>query len=186
VSRQVLHLDLVSLSPTTRLEDRRQLFEAAAGLSQLDGVVAVGVVEDDQSSDYDIAFYFVLADFAFLEPFGTDPRYSRFLQGELAPRLKAFAGADVLLDEDFEGVEGPSAVVAVMASEETYDWEVREALQSWARAMGAERSVIGLAVGERQVYRGVALAPMEAPEVLQEPGLERFKVTRVRGHARPL
>jgi hypothetical protein len=186
VSLQVLHLDLISLSPTTSPEDRQQLIEAAAGLSHLGGVIAAGCVEAEPPSDFDLAFYFALEDFARLEPFGTDPGYSRFLQGEVAPRLKAFAGADVVLDEDFESMEGPASVIAIMAPEETYDWEVREALQSWAMASGADRGVIGLAVGERQAYRGVAFASTDAPALMQEPGLERFKVTIVRGRARAL
>ena len=44
----------------------------------------------------------MLEGFTYLEPFGTDARYVRFLQGTVAPRLKAFAGADVSLDAPFE------------------------------------------------------------------------------------
>ena len=80
------------------------------------------------------------------------------LQGAVAPRLKAFAGADVRLDSGFAPEAGSAACLAIMAPEETYDWEVREALQAWCEATGASSTAVGLAVGEKQMYRGAALA----------------------------
>ncbi len=186
MSQQVLHLDFVSLNLTTGMDDRRQLIEAAAGLSSLDRVIAIGVIEGEAGSDFDLAFYFVLSEFAALEPFGTDPRYSRFLQAEVAPRLKGFAGADVRLEADFEPGDSLGVVLALMAPDETYDWEVREALQAWAQEIGAPRTAVGLAAGERQLYRGVALAFAETLQPATAPDLERFRATTVRGPARAL
>jgi hypothetical protein len=186
VSRQVLHLDFISLSPATGLQDREQLIEAAGALAAIGGIIATGIVEGEPGSDFGLAFYFVLDDFAALEPFGTDPRYSRFLQGEVAPRLKAFAGADVRLDDDFAAAAGRGAVIAVMAPDETYDWEVREALDTWAGATGATIAVVGLAVGERQAYRGVALAFGADLHDAPAPDPQRFRASVLRGATRQL
>ena len=186
MSQQVLHLDFVSLSPATGPDDRSQLIEAAAALSEIDHLTAIGVLEGETGSDFDLAFYFVLSDFTALEPFGTDARYSRFLQGEVAPRLKGFAGADVRLEADFAANGSLGAVIALMAPDETYDWEVREALQAWADETAAPATVIGLAVGERQAYRGLALAFADALKDAAAPEPGRFRATTVRGGARRL
>lgn len=186
MSQQVLHLDFVSLSPATGPQDRQQLIEAAGALAAIDGVIATGVIEGEAGSVFDLAFFFVLNDFTALEPFGTDPRYSRFLQGEVAPRLKAFAGADVRLEEDFTASAGRGAVIAAMAPDETYDWEVREALQAWADATGGTTSAVGLAVGERQAYRGVALAFGATLQDAPAPDPQRFRANILRGEARQL
>jgi hypothetical protein len=158
VSQQVLHLDFIGLAPETTQEQRSQLEDSAAKLIELDQLIGVGVIDASAESDFDVAFYFLLADFTDLEPFGTDPRYVRFLQGNVAPVLRAFAGADVKLDGDFEIVDGPVACVALTAPEETYDWEVREALEAWAASLNPVASAIGVAVGERQRFRGVGIA----------------------------
>jgi len=186
VSEQVLHLDFVSLSPTTGPDDRRLLMAAAAALSVVHGVVAIGVIEGEAGSDFDLAFYFVLSEFAALEPFGTDPRYSRFLQGAVAPRLKGFAGADVRLEDDFAADGSLGAVIALIGPDETYDWEVRDALLAWAQETGAPRTVVGLAAGERQLYRGVALAFGDTLQAASAPDPERFRATKVGGRARML
>jgi hypothetical protein len=60
-----------------------------------------------------------------------------------------------------------------VAPDESYDWEVSDALSQWA-ATQAESFVVGVAVGERQRYRGVALVftatmPPKAPAM---PGRE--------------
>jgi hypothetical protein len=186
VSQQVLHLDFVSLSPSTGPDDRRQLTAAAVTLSEIDHVTAIGVIEGEAGSDFDLAFYFVLSDFTELEPFGTDARYSRFLQGEVAPRLKGFAGADVRLEADFAANGSLGAVIALMAPDETYDWEVRDALQVWAGETGATTVVVGLAVGERQAYRGLALALADTLNNAASPEPGRFRATTVRGTTRQL
>ena len=186
MSQQVLHLDFVTLSPSTGPESREHLIEAASGLTAIDRVLGAGVIERAGVGDFDLAFYFVLADFAALEPFGTDSRYSHFLQGEVAPKLQSFAGADVLLDGDFPPSAEFGAVLALIAPDETYDWEVRDALQAWAAKTGAATRVWGLAVGERQQYRGLAL--VFGPEISDAapPEPARFRATMLRGTARAL
>ena len=158
MSQQVLHLDFIALRPETTREQRNQLEDAAASILALDQVIGVGVINAEAGSDFDIAFLFLLPDFTDLEPFGTDPRYVRFLQGSVAPVLRAFAGADVNLEDDLDLVDGPAACLALMAPDETYDWEVRDALESWAGTLSPDATAIGVAVGERQQYRGVCVA----------------------------
>jgi hypothetical protein len=85
------------------------------------------------ASDFDLAFFFVLDAFTSLEPFGTDAAYIRFLQGKAARILRGFAGADIALDQPFPDI-GPNATcLALIAPDQTYDWEVRAALESWAQ-----------------------------------------------------
>ena len=188
MSEQVLHLDFISLSPNTGPNDRQQLFDAAAALSALPQVASLGVIEADAASysDFDLVFYFLLSGFSALEPFGTDSRYAGFLQGAVAPRLRAFAGADVRLEADFSA-DGPrSACLAIMAPEETYDWEVREALQAWRDASGSAAGALGLAVGEKQMYRGAALAFGRSLTTPEPPDVAKFRTTLVAGEARSL
>jgi hypothetical protein len=188
VSQQVIHLDFISLSPATSPEDRKQLINAAAKLSALPQVVSLGVIESDAGPrpDFDLVFYFLLPDFASLEPFGTDRRYIEFLQGNIAPRLKAFAGADVRLEDDFEAVGPLGACLALMAPEETYDWEVRDALRAWGDAVAAGAAVVGLAIGEKQMYRGVAIAFADSLKAAEKPEASQFRTTLVSGTARML
>jgi hypothetical protein len=188
VSQQILHLDFVSLNPEASVDGRSGLLEAASGLAELPQVVTLGAIQADDStgSDFDLVFYFLLPDFTALEPFGTNERYASFLQGAVAPRLKAFAGADVRLDEDFAAAGAHAACLALMAPEETYDWEVREALRTWRDTTGAPTGATGLGVGEKQLYRGAGLVFGDAPPVLGRPSAERFRSTLIAGTARPL
>ena len=188
MSQQVLHLDFISLSPSTGPHDRKQLFEAASQLAALPQVESLGVIEADAAagSDFDLVFYFLLPDFMALEPFGTDMRYAGFLQGAVAPRLKAFAGADVRLEDDFAADGAGAACLALMAPEETYDWEVREALQAWRDASGGASGATGLAVGEKQMYRGAALIFGTALNPAERPDATRFRSTLIAGTARAL
>lgn len=156
MTEQVLHIDFIAVTPEAGAAGREEILSQAAVTLAIEGVVAVGAIEGDEGSDFDLGVYFVLEGFTFLEPFGTDARYVRFLQGTIAPRLKAFAGADVSLDAPFEASLPYAACIALEAPPRTYDWEVRDRLSSWAEAVEGER-VIGLAVGERQRYRGLAM-----------------------------
>ena len=186
MSQQVLHLDFIGLGPETTQDQRSQLEDAAADLLALDQVIDVGVINADAGSDFDIAFLFVLPDFTDLEPFGTDPRYVRFLQGSVAPVLRAFAGADVKLENDLAIVDGAAACLALMAPEETYDWEVRDALESWTEAMSPSVTAIGVAVGERQQYRGVCIAFGGGAPTAGKSDEGSFTPTLIRGDARRL
>ena len=186
MSRQVLHLDFISLSPDAGPDAGNQLLEAAWKLSELPQVETIGAIEADAASDsdFDLAVYFLLPDFTALEPFGTDTRYAGFLQGAVAPRLKAFAGIDVQLDSDFAATGSFASCLALIAPEETYDWEVREALQSWCGLTPETTSIVGLAVGEKQVYRGAALNFSTGPRLPARPDSARFRSTLIMGAAR--
>jgi hypothetical protein len=188
VSQQVLHVDFISLSPTAGPDDRRQLLEAASQLSAMPQVQSLGAIEADAASgpDFDIVIYYLLPDFSALEPFGTDSRYAGFLQGALAARLKAFAGADIRLESDFAAGGPYAACLALMAPEETYDWEVRAALQAWCDAAANTSSDVGLAIGEKQMYRGAAIAFSAGPISTERPDTTRFRTTLIAGTARDL
>jgi hypothetical protein len=131
-------------------------------------VLKVGLLEAEAGSDYDLAFCFLLPHFIAVEPFGTDTRYVRFLQGAVAPRLLAFSGADMAIDGRLPAPTDYAACLALTLPDETYDWEVRERLVDWTAATGGE-SITGLAVGEKQRYRGLALVLTEAPVVARRP-----------------
>ncbi len=134
------------------------LFAEAGNLATMDEVIDAGVIEGAPGADFELAFLFVLRDFAALEPFGTSPSYSRFLQGYVAPVLRQLAGADVRLEGEMPAIGGNAACLALMASDETYDWEVSTVLRDWAKPFAPDARAVGLAVGERQRYRGVAIA----------------------------
>lgn len=186
MSQQVLHLDFIGLAPETTQDQRSQLDETAAGLIAMEQVISAGVIDASAGSDFDVAFYFLLADFTDLEPFGTDPRYVRFLQGNVASVLRAFAGADVKLDDDLEIIDGPVACLALAAPEETYDWEVREALQAWAASLSPSATAVGVAVGERQRYRGVGIAFGAQAGEVTEADEGAFTPTLIAGTTRRL
>jgi hypothetical protein len=180
----VLHLDFIKLKPEAGVDGRARLEAAAASLHAIDGVEEVGLIEGDAASDFDVALWFRLRDYAALEPFGTNPEYARFLQGTVAPLLRGFAGVDVTLDTAFAGTAGTAACLALMGPDEAYDFEVREALAAWTEAVDATSTATGIAAGERQVYRGAALA--FGPRRAGRPALEPFRATLVRGRARVL
>lgn len=161
MTEQVLHIDFIAVRPEAGAAGCEEILSAATLAREIDGVVAIGAIEADDGSDFDLGVYFVLEGFTYLEPFGTDARYVRFLQGTIAPRLRSFAGADVSLDGPFEPSRPYAACLALEAPEETYDWEVREGLTSWAESV-ADEHAIGVAVGERQRYRGLAIAFADA------------------------
>lgn len=185
MSDQVLHLDFIKLSPEAGPEQHSQIEAAAVALAAIEGVIGVGVIEAGEASDFDVAVWFLLSEFTALEPFGTDPRYSQFLQGTVARALQSFAGADVKLADEFGGCDGQAACLALMGPEEAYDFEVSEALQAWSESCGASMAVIGLAVGERQLYRGAAIAFAPGAAV-GKPEAGPFQATLIQGTARML
>lgn len=177
---QVLHIDLVLLREDVTEADRAALYEEATLLAALDGVDALGVIECEADCDFEIAFFFVLRSFAELEAFGTDPRYIRFLQGGIARSLRSFAGADVRLQGPWPGAAPHGACIALMATPQTYDWQVSGALQGWLGATG----VGGLAVGERQRYRGVGMTFSNLPIPRPQGGFEGFGLDFISGRCR--
>jgi hypothetical protein len=158
---------------------------------------ASGVSPQAAASDFDLAFFFVLDRFTSLEPFGTDPRYIRFLQGKAARILRAFAGADIALTAPFPEVGPYAACLALMAPDQTYDWEVRSALESWTRSQAIEAqpslsregadnraaNAIGLAIGERQRYRGCVLSFTTTASTPGRLADRRFESTLIAGRA---
>jgi hypothetical protein len=181
---RILHLDFINLAHGAAPEARRDVEMAAGALSAIEDVIDVGVIEGDETSDFNLAFWFALRDFEALEPFGTHPMYAAFLQGTVAPVLRGFAGADVKLEEDFESREGAATCVALTGPEESYDFEVRDALEGWARAAGAAPAAVGVAAGEKQMYRGAAIAFAATQD--ERPDLPPFRATVIRGNARRL
>ena len=187
MTQQVLHLDFISLKDPVDSEQRSRLAEAAASLMAMEQVVTGGVLDCVAGSDFDLVFFFVLPDYQALEPFGTDPRYVAFLQKHVAPTLRAFAGADVSVED--EVVLPPRAIaacIALTAPEETYDFEIREVLEGWVRGAGVSLSTIGLAVGEVRSYRGVALIFGEGAVGPERLASDVYDVSYVWGGARLL
>lgn len=179
---QVLHVDFISLKQDATPADREAVTEAAASLVEVSGVLQVALIEGDAESDYELAFLFRLPHYIAIEPFGTDTRYVRFLQGIVAPRLRAFSGADLRLENEQALTEGYAACLALSLPEETYDWEVKERLDAWT---GDTSALVGVAVGEPGRYRGVAIALGSSrdglPSRVEAPG-----TTYVRGRLRTL
>jgi hypothetical protein len=186
VSQAVLHLDLIAFSHTAPREACAQVTSAAAALASIEGAEAVTAIEGDAGSDFDLALLFFLTGFAALEPFGTDVRYTRFLQGSVAPLLRAFAGADVTLEGTPSQGDGFAACLAVEAPEETYDWEVKAHLAGWGEGLDNTRAILGLAVGERQRYRGISVIFSNTPIVPDWRPDARFSGAIVTGPARRL
>src|SRR5262245_61557196 len=104
-----MHVDFVAVADKATQAGLDALFAEARDLATLDEVVAATVIEGAPGSDFELAFLFVLRDFTALEPFGTNPRYSRFLQHYVAPVLRQLAGADVKLDGALPALEGQVA-----------------------------------------------------------------------------
>ena len=184
--KPVLHADFISLGPDVSAEAREELIEAARTLAELDEVLSIALIEGGDGSDFELVLLFLLRDFRSLEPFGTDPRYSRFLQGTVAPILRELAGADIQLDGPFVEIKGGAACLALAAPPQTYDWEVRDLLGRWQQQFQSASSVAGLAIGERQRFRGLAVVRGESALKAPRPAESRFGVTLVAGEVHVL
>jgi hypothetical protein len=177
-------MDLVLLREGVTAAARHDLFDEARGLAAINGVLACGLVENGGASDFDLAFFFVVDSPSNLEAFGTNERYIRFLQGGLARALRAFGGADVQLTTPFAGGADYAACLAVAAPPQTYDWQVRDALASWcATAAGC---MSGLAIGERQRYRGIGIMFSSEPIPRPASGFDGFGLDFISGRGRML
>jgi len=181
-SGKVLHVDLILLREDITSDAREALYEEAAALTVLSGVLNVGAIEGEGASDFDLAFFFVLDSLASLEAFGTDQRYVRFLHGGLARALRSFGGADVQLSAGFERPRAYGACLALAATPQTYDWQVSDALSSWCAS--GESCMAGLAVGERQRYRGVGIMFASGPVPRPASGFEGFGLDFISGRCR--
>jgi hypothetical protein len=178
----VLHVDLVLLREDLGSDAREGLNYEAAALRDLPGLIGAGVVEAAPESDFDVAFLFALDSLPHLEDFGTNPRYIRFLQGGLAQAMRSFGGADVQLQGELREPSAHAACLALAATPQTYDWQVRDALSRWTG--GADG--VGLAVGERQRYRGLGLMFADQPIARPLIGFEGFGVDFIAGRYRRL
>jgi hypothetical protein len=183
-AHQALHVDLISLQDATG-EAAKVIVEAAGELTEMELVLEAGAIEGRPGSDFDLAVYFLLPSSADIEPFGTDARYVRFLQGTVAPKLTAFGGASVRLEGVFPAQRAYGACLTVEAPEETYDWEVSEKLTAWCGSQPGG-GVAGLATGERQRYRGLAFAFADNELPADRPAIGGLDVTFVAGAIRRL
>ena len=174
----VLHADFVLLQDGVGPEDIESLSLEAAALRDLAGVQRIGLINADpeSGSDFDLAFLFLLDGLSNLEAFGTDARYVRLLQGGLARAMRSFGGADVQLGGSFERSGAFAACVALAGTAQTYDWQVRDALAGWDAD-----AAVGLAIGERQRYRGLGVMFSNRPISRPESGFDGFGVDFVSG-----
>lgn len=149
------------------------------------GEIATGYGREGSArSDFDLAFFFVLEGFTALEPFGTHAAYIQFLQGKVARMLRGFAGADVSLRAPFPEIGAYATCLALAAPDETYDWEVWAALDDWAE--GSPARAVGLAIGERQRYRGCVVTFTSTPITSISPADDRFQTSVIAGAAQQL
>jgi hypothetical protein len=184
MARQVLHADFIALSDRGE-RNRDALIDSARELLAIESVVTAVAIEGGEGSDFELAFLFVLRDFTALEPFGTDARYSRFLQGRIAPVLTGLAGADIQLEGDFPTIGAHAACLGLAAPPETYDWEVRDQLAGWSKVTTSPLRAYGLAVGERQRYRGLAVAFGTSPLSAARP-VSNLGATLIAGRSQSL
>src|SRR5262249_8486869 len=165
-----LRSGLLALKRATSPAQRGELVDGARSLGSLAGVFGLGAIEALPGGDADLVLFFAIEGLGGLEAFGTDPRYVAFLQKTVAPVLSGLSGADVLLDGAFPAIGNFGACLALTAPAATYDWQVRNDLGDWAKVVAPDASALGLAVGERQRYRGVAVAfPHELKTPLAPP-----------------
>ncbi len=178
----VLHVDLIRASAGNPPEAAARLLDEAAPLAAIPRMTASGAIQGSAGA---VVLFFALEDLAALEAFGSDERYARFLRLSIGPALGRLCGADVRLESDFPDLKEHGACLALSAPDETYDWQVREALAGWQRALGSVAAA-GLAIGERQQYRGLALAFSEAPLPAETPAIAGFQLSYVAGRVRAL
>ena len=181
----VLHVDLALLREDAGEAAVDRLLSEAAALASLPGVSGISCVRGLEGSDFDLAFLFGIESLGGVENFGTDQRYVRFLQEGLGRALRSFGGADVLLTG--RGVMPQEAAFAACAAvacgPQTYDWQVRAALDRWTAGGSA---LSGLAVGERQRYRGLAVMFSDKDIARPATGFEGFGVDFIHGAYRRL
>jgi hypothetical protein len=182
---QVLHIDFIALAPDAAIETREELISSAGALATLANVERVGAIEAEGAADFDLAFFFVLRGFASLEPFGTDPAYSSFLQTRVAPLLRGLAGADVRLESDFPSGGTHAVCLALAAPATTYDWEVSNLLRGWLD-QNRLAGTTGLAIGEHGRFRGVAVAFADAAIDAGPPSQRPFGPSLIAGRVRAL
>lgn len=158
---RVLHADFISLAPG-QTEQAGAILSAASDLRALPGVEKVLAVEGEEEGRAALGIVFLIDDLASLEAFGTDQRYTAFLQKVVAPALGGLAGIDARIEGGLDESRPSGACLALNAPPHAYDWEVKAALESWQERAGA-KGIVGLAVGERQRFRGIGIIAGDAP-----------------------
>ncbi len=154
----LLDVDFIALKPGVGTAQRRRLLRAAGRLSALPGVMSGGAIETLPGSDADVVLFFVLGNLFELESFGTDPAYAAFLQSTVGPLLAGLSGIDARVEGVMPARRANAVCLLAAAPAETYDWQVKADLTEWAAAFAPQPAAVGLAVGDRQRYRGLALA----------------------------
>jgi hypothetical protein len=172
----VLHVDFVLLRDGVSQADKDALMAEAASLGDLPGLLSVATITAEADSDFDLACLFVIDSRSNLEAFGTDQRYVRFLQGGVARAMRSFGGADVKLQADFDARGSIGACLALAGGPQTYDWQVQEALSALAPA-----GIFGLAIGERQRYRGIGVMFSSEPITRPLSGFDGFGIDFISG-----
>jgi hypothetical protein len=163
LTQRGLHADFISLRPEAEPAAIEALLTAATALAELPMVERVYVLDPDAGAAYDLIVLFFLDSATAIEGFGTDPRYARFLQGAVAPVLQHLDGADLGIEGD-AGDDLPYAACYCLAAPlQTFDWEARDRMNAWRDGLDAAWSVTGIATGDRDRFRGVALAVGESP-----------------------
>lgn len=181
----VLHADFISLGPGQASSVREGVIEAAAALSAVPGASQVFALVPEGETGGTLGLFFLLVDLSALEAFGTDQRYTAFLQKVVAPVLGSLAGADVRTEGTLDDRADEAACLALSAPPNAYDWEVKAALETWRDSIDAP-GLTGLAIGERQRFRGLGLVAAEGASSLAPPSLAKFGTTWLAGRLRRL
>ena len=155
-----LHLLLVHLRPAATPGQRDALVEGLTPLRSVKGVLHIGRVEGTGGvSTHDLGLFVYLRDAAALERFGTHPLLMEYLQQSFLPVVEDFVSMDVAVEGG--PVEGYGAALCFCLDfrPDTYDWQVRSALEqlagnTYGRLLGAG---VGVALNQRQPFRAGGL-----------------------------
>jgi hypothetical protein len=183
----LLHVDLVLLREDVSQGALADLSGEAAALRDLPGVLTIAEIAAEPAlleariSDFDRAFIYMLDSQSGLEEFGTHPRYVRFLQAGLAGAMRSFGGCDARLVATLPPPAAYAGCLALAATPQTFDWQVREAIAGWA-----PDGACGLALGDRQRYRGIGLMLSHQPVPRPDSGFEGFGIDFLTGSFRVL
>jgi len=191
-----LHLLLVHLRPAVAPGQRDALVEGLTPLRSLKGVLHIGCVEGKEGvSTHDLGLFVYLRDAAALERFGTHPLLMKYLQQFFLPVVEDFVSMDVAVEGGPAERYGAAFCFCLDFRPDTYDWQVRSALEQLAgntdkgRLLGVS---VGVALNQRQPFRAGGLVFAASPSDLSAvrlPPLNADAASRlvaVAGPASPL
>jgi len=164
-----LHLLLVHLRPAVAAGQRDALVEGLTALQSLKGVLHIGHVEGTESvSTHDLGLFVYLRDAAALEQFGTHPLLMKYLQQSFLPVVEDFVSMDVAVEGEPVERYGVALCFCLDFRPDTYDWQVRSALEqlagnTYGRLLGAS---VGVALNQRQPFRAGGLVFAASPSDL--------------------